>query len=59
MQMLQVFDSNAGILSPQQFNTFNLPYLKKIVQSVKSELSLRNIEKVPMVRSILTYDVAS
>lgn len=34
-QLLQVFDSNAGELSPTDFETFSLPYLKRIVDEVK------------------------
>lgn len=32
--MLQLFDSWAGILSPQQYTTFALPYIEKICQAV-------------------------
>ncbi|MBP6386156.1 MAG: uroporphyrinogen decarboxylase [Pseudarcicella sp.] len=32
--IVQVFDSWAGILSPEQFNTFSLPYLKQICDAI-------------------------
>ncbi|KAG8687404.1 Uroporphyrinogen decarboxylase in heme biosynthesis [Ceratobasidium sp. 394] len=38
-QLLQVFDSNAGDLSPHDFATFSLPYLKEIASSVRTQLS--------------------
>ncbi|QRW15749.1 uroporphyrinogen decarboxylase [Rhizoctonia solani] len=37
-QLLQVFDSNAGDLSPHDFATFSLPYLKVIAESVRHNL---------------------
>ncbi|KAH9252568.1 uroporphyrinogen decarboxylase [Batrachochytrium salamandrivorans] len=38
-QLLQVFDSWAGMVSPIQFKTFVLPYLKQVVDGVKKGLS--------------------
>jgi len=35
-QAVQLFDSWAGQLSPDQFNEFSLPYLKAIAQAVKA-----------------------
>ena len=32
--LVQIFDSWAGILSPQQYNTFSLPYIKQICDAV-------------------------
>jgi uroporphyrinogen decarboxylase len=32
--IVQVFDSWAGILSPQQYNVFSIPYLSKICESI-------------------------
>ncbi len=32
--IVQIFDSWAGILSPEQFNTFSLPYLKQICDAI-------------------------
>ncbi|NBC85669.1 MAG: uroporphyrinogen decarboxylase [Bacteroidetes bacterium] len=43
-QMLQVFDSWAGLFGPQTFRTFALPYLKQIAERVKKECP-----DVPMV----------
>ncbi|KAF9999485.1 Uroporphyrinogen decarboxylase in heme biosynthesis [Entomortierella chlamydospora] len=44
-QMLQVFDSWGGELSPQDFDLFSLPYLTQIAKRVKAELGS---EAVPM-----------
>ncbi|CAE6396587.1 unnamed protein product [Rhizoctonia solani] len=41
-QLLQVFDSNAGDLSPHDFATFSLPYLKVIAESVRRDLAAHN-----------------
>ncbi|EGF83243.1 hypothetical protein BATDEDRAFT_84792 [Batrachochytrium dendrobatidis JAM81] len=38
-QLLQVFDSWAGMLSPSQFELFSLPYLKQVVERVKKSLA--------------------
>ncbi|CAE7208039.1 unnamed protein product, partial [Rhizoctonia solani] len=38
-QLLQVFDSNAGDLSPHDFATFSLPYIKDIAESVRHKLA--------------------
>ena len=43
---LQVFESNAEYLGPEQFNIFALPYLIKICQGVKSTLESENLEQV-------------
>ncbi|TPX44482.1 uroporphyrinogen decarboxylase [Synchytrium endobioticum] len=48
-QILQVFDSNAGELSPHVFNRFSLPYLRQISTSVKSKLASLQLPTVPMV----------
>jgi uroporphyrinogen decarboxylase len=37
-QLLQVFDSWAGELSPRQFQEFSLPYLKEIAEKTKQRL---------------------
>ena len=47
-QMLQVFESNAEYLGAQQFNTFALPYLEKIVKDVRSKLVAEQLADVPM-----------
>lgn len=49
-QMLQVFDSWAGELSPHQFRTFSLPYLKSIQTTVRERLACTsNTCVVPMI----------
>ncbi|OYD94560.1 uroporphyrinogen decarboxylase [Nostoc sp. 'Peltigera membranacea cyanobiont' 210A] len=35
-QIVQLFDSWAGQLSPEDFQTFSLPYLQRVVQQVKA-----------------------
>ncbi|KAJ3105929.1 hypothetical protein HDU97_007275 [Phlyctochytrium planicorne] len=47
-QLLQVFDSWAGELSPSDFEAFSLPYLKDIARRVSSELKKLNYH-VPLV----------
>jgi len=47
-QMLQVFDSWAGILSEEDFKKYSLPYLLEIATEVKSGLRAKGIEPVPM-----------
>eukprot|EP00472_Partenskyella_glossopodia_P008080 CAMPEP_0197526120 /NCGR_PEP_ID=MMETSP1318-20131121/16408_1 /TAXON_ID=552666 /ORGANISM="Partenskyella glossopodia, Strain RCC365" /LENGTH=475 /DNA_ID=CAMNT_0043080129 /DNA_START=8 /DNA_END=1435 /DNA_ORIENTATION=+ len=47
-QMLQVFDSWAGILSEEDFKTFSLPYLLRIAEEVKAGLKERGLPDVPM-----------
>ncbi|XP_075230794.1 uroporphyrinogen decarboxylase [Lycorma delicatula] len=37
-QLLQVFESNAEFLGPEQFEKFSLPYLREIATRVKSNL---------------------
>ena len=49
-QLLQVFESHAGILGPQQFGQFSLPYLKQIAGRVKARLREKKLPDVPMVR---------
>uniref|UniRef100_A0A8C5QLW5 Uroporphyrinogen decarboxylase n=1 Tax=Leptobrachium leishanense TaxID=445787 RepID=A0A8C5QLW5_9ANUR len=48
-QALQVFESHAGCLGPQQFADFSLPYLKEISQRTKQELKSAGLEQVPMI----------
>lgn len=48
-QLLQVFESWAGDLSEDCFNTFSLPYLKRIASEVKAELKKQGVPTVPMV----------
>jgi len=47
-QLLQVFESNAEYLGPDQFNKFSLPYLTQISSRVKSVLSSESLEQVPI-----------
>lgn len=48
-QLVQVFDSWAGELSPVAFTEFSLPYLRMIASGVKSECKKRGVKPVPMV----------
>lgn len=48
-QLLQVFDSNAGFLGPNQFRQFSLPFLKKISAGVKQSLAEADIPSVPLI----------
>ena len=47
-QMLQVFESWAGELSPISFSEFSLPYLRYIVKETKAKLKSEELEVVPM-----------
>ncbi|KAI8078880.1 uroporphyrinogen decarboxylase [Halteromyces radiatus] len=47
-QMLQVFDSWAGELSPHDFKIYSLPYIKQIATKVKQQLKEQGLEQVPM-----------
>lgn len=48
-QLLQIFESNAECLGPNQFNTFALPYLKEIKLCVNQRVQEQNLPKVPMI----------
>lgn len=48
-QIVQLFDSSAEYLNKQLYNTFGIPYLKKIYTDVKRKLQTLNLEDVPMV----------
>ncbi|TPX33235.1 uroporphyrinogen decarboxylase [Synchytrium microbalum] len=48
-QIVQVFDSNAGELSPHVFKKFSLPYLRQISKDVKAKLTAMSIKPVPMI----------
>ncbi len=48
-QMLQVFESHAGLLDHELFMEFCFPYLQKISKEVKERLKGRNVTPVPMV----------
>ncbi|KAF7730987.1 Uroporphyrinogen decarboxylase in heme biosynthesis [Apophysomyces ossiformis] len=47
-QMLQVFDSWAGELSPHDFRKYSLPYIQQISSKVKQQLKESGLEVVPM-----------
>ena len=47
-QMIQVFDSWAGELSPSSFQTFSLPYLVYIADNLPKRLKELKLEVVPM-----------
>lgn len=47
-QMLQIFDSWAGELGPDDFAVFSLPYLKSLCEGVRRGLQSRHLESVPM-----------
>eukprot|EP00038_Savillea_parva_P000576 m.96985 g.96985 ORF g.96985 m.96985 type:complete len:360 (+) comp10196_c0_seq2:143-1222(+) len=48
-QILQIFESWAGELTPEAFQTILLPRLTRIVNEVKAECVRLNIPEVPMV----------
>ncbi|MCO5558252.1 hypothetical protein L7F22_011831 [Adiantum nelumboides] len=48
-QLLQVFDSWAGELSPSDFRTFSLPYLRQIASGVRDALSRTSTPCVPLI----------
>lgn len=48
-QLLQVFDSWAGELSPHDFRTFSLPYLRKIASGVRDALSRTSTPCTPII----------
>lgn len=48
-QLIQVFDSWAGELSPATFKEFSEPYLRYISENLPKKLESMNLEQVPMV----------
>uniref|UniRef100_A0A8C3PQM6 Uroporphyrinogen decarboxylase n=1 Tax=Calidris pygmaea TaxID=425635 RepID=A0A8C3PQM6_9CHAR len=48
-QALQLFESHAGHLGPEQFQEFALPYIRDIARAVKSKLKEEALPLVPMV----------
>uniref|UniRef100_A0A8C8ST75 Uroporphyrinogen decarboxylase n=1 Tax=Pelusios castaneus TaxID=367368 RepID=A0A8C8ST75_9SAUR len=48
-QALQVFESHAGHLGPEQFREFALPYIRDIAAGVKSRLQAEALPVVPMI----------
>jgi len=47
-QMLQLFESHAGILGPANFLKYSLPYIRQISTGVKQALAKLNLNPVPM-----------
>ncbi|PYI16539.1 uroporphyrinogen decarboxylase [Aspergillus japonicus CBS 114.51] len=47
-QLVQVFDSWAGEMSPVAFSRFSLPYLRYIAQNLPKKLTEMGLEPVPM-----------
>ena len=47
-QMLEVFDTNVGCLSPHLYYSFAHPYLTRIATAVKQQLATRNLPAVPI-----------
>mmetsp|Transcript_10243 Transcript_10243/g.11807 ORF Transcript_10243/g.11807 Transcript_10243/m.11807 type:complete len:421 (-) Transcript_10243:1628-2890(-) len=47
-QMLQIFESNGGDLSPAQFEEFSLPYLAQIAKRIKKGLAEKGLPVVPL-----------
>ncbi|XP_068604945.1 uroporphyrinogen decarboxylase [Brachionichthys hirsutus] len=47
-QALQVFESHAGVLGPEEFGEFSLPYLRDIARRVKEGLKKEG-QDVPMI----------
>ena len=55
-QVLQVFESHAGLLNSSLFSEFCIPYLKQIVHKVKERLKKRELSReVPVVRDICIW----
>lgn len=48
-QLIQIFESHLGYLTPDLFKKFSLPFLKKIVQQVRSGVKKANVDQVPII----------
>jgi len=48
-QLLQVFESHAGILNKSTFQRFALPYIQQISKRVKEDLVQQGLTAVPMI----------
>lgn len=48
-QILQVFESSAEHLSPEEFHEWCSPYLKAIQEKLRHRLNMQSIPTVPMV----------
>lgn len=55
LQLLQVFESHAGVLGPSLFSKFSLPYLQQMSRRVKDKLIANKCDAVPMVRKINSW----
>ena len=44
-----MFESHAGILGPEQFRRFSLPYLEQIARKLKARLLEKKCPPVPLV----------
>ena len=51
-QMLQVFESHAGLLGHALFTEFSLPYLEQIATKLKERIREKKLTPVPMVGEI-------
>lgn len=49
MQLVQVFDSWAGELSPATFKEFSAPYLRYIAENLPKKLKSLDLDPVPMI----------
>ncbi len=52
-QLLQVFESHAGLMGRALFLAFSLPYLQQIARKVKEKLKEKGLDPVPMVNHTL------
>ena len=48
-QLVQIFESHLGYLTPDLFSKFSLPFLQRIVQQVRAGLRATNIDLVPII----------
>ena len=48
-QIVQLFESHCGCLTPDLFQRYSLPYLCKISQGVQEELKRRELSPVPFI----------
>ena len=49
LQLLQLFESHAGILGPDLFFKYALPHIESIAKRVKQKLTEQKLDPVPMV----------
>lgn len=48
-QLVQLFESHLGYLTPELFRKFSLPFLQRIVQQVRSGLRAEKLDLVPII----------